>query len=634
MPPKVARSKSGQAPKPAPPTVKKTTHQARASAPGAQSEEVETSPRSTTSAASSTTSTTSRRQLGQTVLRRKSAFEAPTETFETSDNTGGNRRDADVDLDSADDGEEADRTMCGELSPPSPPTSSSPKPLPNLSPKNPAAHANPKIKTQTPAPNRPTSLPGSVGTGLGTDELYHTGNEDSGIRPNRYNMMLNNTAKNKPKRPRPAKLHIDTDNLPGRVSHARLYDLLKGNPHSKNIINIKRTKSGSGYVATFANEALAEQFRNTPFNSELDSVQIRSTNKPQRRTDIIILNVELDIEEEEIADWLRDKYNITIFSVYRLTRALNTTSEERQKLNKIKITINESDAHLFNTNIKIFYGSYRTQSAPPKPFIRQCKKCFQYGHTFTNCPVINQLCQHCGGNHDSAIQCQSHSRCINCGSNEHPATSRECPTYRRIFLQQRQELREQHRRKLLDEKFFNKTNKNQHKQDGRGFINPTNPLTSQPASGGNQEDRFSYARVLQLQHNHLHQAQLEAMRKERSAPTTAASNQRQMPPPEQPPLQQRPPRVKGRLEDRGPPKITQLNETPGTKVIQDMNNLGSRLRELKPQETNIEALLFSVENMIKVVLELISNIRLNYQIDSAEQINYNSYTMSDDYFPN
>lgn len=62
--------------------------------------------------------------------------------------------------------------------------------------------------------------------------------------------------------------------------------------------------------------------------------------------------------------------------------------------------------------------------------VRQCSKCWRFGHTQKGCKSSNELCCHCGEKpHDKTSLCTS--RCINCKQN-HSSNDKNCPLFLRL----------------------------------------------------------------------------------------------------------------------------------------------------------------------------------------------------------
>jgi len=67
---------------------------------------------------------------------------------------------------------------------------------------------------------------------------------------------------------------------------------------------------------------------------------------------------------------------------------------------------------------------------PIDNYITQCKKCFKFGHVFSNCKEDNQLCSWCG-----KVNCSrkcSVKKCVNCNK-AHSAFYKGCEVYKQLF---------------------------------------------------------------------------------------------------------------------------------------------------------------------------------------------------------
>lgn len=61
--------------------------------------------------------------------------------------------------------------------------------------------------------------------------------------------------------------------------------------------------------------------------------------------------------------------------------------------------------------------------------IRQCKKCWRFGHSVKGCRSNIEICNNCGDTMHENADSPCLMKCINCGLNDHSANSKTCPIY-------------------------------------------------------------------------------------------------------------------------------------------------------------------------------------------------------------
>ena len=240
------------------------------------------------------------------------------------------------------------------------------------------------------------------------------------------------------------KIFIDLTNCRNKnMNYSNINKLLSTNKYSKYINHLQRAKDNTGYIITFTSQEHANTFKNTMFNNDLDNANIRDTNKPKRNihADILIHNVDTDITTEEIEEDLSNTYNIPIHSVYRLTRQSQHPPHNRYNTFTVKVTIDSSDTHIFENNIKLFqYNVHKTSKPTPPPTVTQCYNCFEFGHTKYQCTQSEQTCIRCGNQHTGDCP-QQLPTCKHC-QQQHVPTYKNCPTYKKIIQDKKQKQRQ------------------------------------------------------------------------------------------------------------------------------------------------------------------------------------------------
>jgi hypothetical protein len=132
----------------------------------------------------------------------------------------------------------------------------------------------------------------------------------------------------------------------------------------------------------------------------------------------IIKNIPTDITINEIKNLVRDNENV--ISIERILR---------------KTRLENESVLVPSMNIKIvFYGNslppsidltyYRERVHPYVYKLRQCLKCWRYGHTLFNCKSSIR-CNNCGENHDEEVCQNKVAICIHC-KDQHKASAKEC----------------------------------------------------------------------------------------------------------------------------------------------------------------------------------------------------------------
>ncbi len=236
------------------------------------------------------------------------------------------------------------------------------------------------------------------------------------------------------------KVFIDTTNI-GRPAWGPIYKLLQTNQQARQITRMMSARDKGGYVLTFRSHEAAKAFINSKFNNILDSATIRLTKKPSFRTDIILRNVDVSIDEQDLEQSLMINYNIHIHSTYRLTKPSEHDPNHREKINKVKITIDARDEHFFiNKRVRACFQTFATELPPPKPHALYCTKCYSYEHHTSRCQARQTLCSRCRGNHHEN-QCSQEAKCLNCGAEDHATKDRACPKYKSVIRVLRAEQR-------------------------------------------------------------------------------------------------------------------------------------------------------------------------------------------------
>ena len=202
------------------------------------------------------------------------------------------------------------------------------------------------------------------------------------------------------------------------------------NKHFKNmeIENCFVSKGGSVFIElTSEEDALSvlktwkKEFFTDP---KADNVITACTIFANMQNSILLKGVSVDFHNDELTDLVRVQFPGALAKrfVRRDGTRLSTVKVDFSVLSHKKAALKEG--------IKINHTIITAEDFVPRQRIIQCYNCFKYGHVAKLCHQKHPTCQICAGNHSQDECHQQSSKCRNCQSPNHYATSRDCPVYK------------------------------------------------------------------------------------------------------------------------------------------------------------------------------------------------------------
>lgn len=167
------------------------------------------------------------------------------------------------------------------------------------------------------------------------------------------------------------------------------------------------------------------------------AIKYHTYTPPERKPiHVLIKNVPVCYDESEILDFLNNDHGL--FPI-KITKFITKYMQE----NNIQSTIWHAsfDPKTDKTcifSVKHIGNQYGIAVEPIKnKSVTQCRRCWRFEHTQTNC-TYDIRCPNCLATHATGNCALDKNRalkpaCVNCKSEAHAATSKECPVYARIF---------------------------------------------------------------------------------------------------------------------------------------------------------------------------------------------------------
>lgn len=135
---------------------------------------------------------------------------------------------------------------------------------------------------------------------------------------------------------------------------------------------------------------------------------------------LFVPNVPFDFDDEDMMENIECQHR-----VLKVERILRMRDGELVKTGNLKITIKGKEVP---RSVRIYGCGFKAELYIFP--VKQCKKCWRFGHTQTKCRGLVR-CGNCGGSHDQGSSaCPNPARCINC-KKEHGAGDRNCPDRKR-----------------------------------------------------------------------------------------------------------------------------------------------------------------------------------------------------------
>lgn len=134
----------------------------------------------------------------------------------------------------------------------------------------------------------------------------------------------------------------------------------------------------------------------------------------------VIRDVDLEITEEEILKTISYPSPAKLLGVKRLTRR-NSDKEGWSDCESVRLAFVGSFLPAY-----ICVDGLRIKVEPFVFPVRQCSRCWKFGHTARFCPSTKTVCPKCTGNHENCER--SSFICANCADN-HMSLDRSCPVF-------------------------------------------------------------------------------------------------------------------------------------------------------------------------------------------------------------
>ena len=173
--------------------------------------------------------------------------------------------------------------------------------------------------------------------------------------------------------------------------------------------------------------------RNWPTDAFLKGIK-PIENKKLHQAAIYYVDVDLDVNEIELTNTLRNKY-----SIIKATRLIKKSTNEQ--LNTVKLTFDDEKKYKYHLEhgIKIGYTHFKVKSWNNEKSIKQCYKCLKLGHLQFNCKSKEVKCLRCSESHKEGYsKCIKPLKCANCGQ-DHAACSKKCPKITEYIEKQKEQ---------------------------------------------------------------------------------------------------------------------------------------------------------------------------------------------------
>ena len=138
---------------------------------------------------------------------------------------------------------------------------------------------------------------------------------------------------------------------------------------------------------------------------------------------IILKGVSPDITDDELTNMLSSKYPSA------KTKRFIKRDGTRLTTVKVDFTDLQHKQSAMTDGITLGHTIISPENYIPKQRIIQCYNCFKYGHVAKLCHQNHPTCQICAGHHSQDDCHQQSTKCRNCLSTNHYATSKDCPVY-------------------------------------------------------------------------------------------------------------------------------------------------------------------------------------------------------------
>ena len=199
-------------------------------------------------------------------------------------------------------------------------------------------------------------------------------------------------------------------------------------------MNIKHcfvSKAGSIFIElTSEEDALAVQnlWKKENFTSpHTTSASTACTLFATIQNSIVLKGVTSEISDDELNEILN--------SQYPGAKAKRFIRRDGTRLSTIKVDFSElkHKQSALDNGVKIENTIISPENYIPKQRIIQCYNCFKYGHVAKLCHQKHPTCQICAGNHSQDDCYQQSTKCRNCLSAHHFATSKDCPFFQEAY---------------------------------------------------------------------------------------------------------------------------------------------------------------------------------------------------------
>ena len=218
--------------------------------------------------------------------------------------------------------------------------------------------------------------------------------------------------------------------------NTRLFLKEKLDPKIHKISNFRNGKNGSiiAECATGDNVEVVKKDIESNLGEKYSAV-IPTIPKPKLK----IVGMSDRYSSEDFIDLLKSQNDINVNEVKVIAEYENT----RFKYNKYNVIV-EVDKDTYNALMSAGKVSIGWDKCPVQEAINvlRCFKCGEFGHKSTEC-VNPETCSKCSGQHKTSDCSSTEFNCVNClKSNKelkmnldvkHPASSSQCPVYRRLF---------------------------------------------------------------------------------------------------------------------------------------------------------------------------------------------------------
>lgn len=157
-------------------------------------------------------------------------------------------------------------------------------------------------------------------------------------------------------------------------------------------------------------------------NSLVDSANLKQYNVfvPTNKIYTVgVVNIDPDIPNEEILQDIESEFEI--IQIQRLKRSLNKTLVDTSFV-KIIFDSDKLPEYVYLNYVRLKVNIYMMP-------VKQCFRCFAYGHVASSPCNRPRLCRDCGKDFHSG-ECQTTLKCINCNL-PHSSNSKRCPEYQR-----------------------------------------------------------------------------------------------------------------------------------------------------------------------------------------------------------